>query len=141
MLRLCSQALVDAPAPLQIVAGDDSRDGPGAIEVTDTMVRARLPRFDYAWKDDKTLVIEHKSRRQMVDVNVGLVGASERPSGRAVRQEAHAGHGGDHLRVRASSGRAKLPLRCRRDLAPSRESAVQEIGPDLARASELRQRR
>jgi hypothetical protein len=43
------------------------------IEVTDTMEKARPPRFDYTWKDDKTLVVKYKSRRHMIDVYVGLL--------------------------------------------------------------------
>jgi hypothetical protein len=43
------------------------------VEVTATMDKARPPRFEYEWKNDKTLVVKYKSPRQMVDLYVGLV--------------------------------------------------------------------
>lgn len=33
------------------------------------------PRFDYQWKDDRTLVMHYKSDRGLVDILVGLIKA------------------------------------------------------------------
>lgn len=40
--------------------------------VTKTMPNAHPPRFDYEWKNDKTLVMIYKSQRGLVDLVVGL---------------------------------------------------------------------
>ena len=34
---------------------------------------ARPPRFDYEWKDDKTLIMKYKSHRNLIDFAVGLL--------------------------------------------------------------------
>jgi hypothetical protein len=41
--------------------------------VTQNMERANPPRFGYQWKDDKTLRMQYKSSRGMIDVLVGLI--------------------------------------------------------------------
>jgi len=41
--------------------------------VTDSMSQARPSRFEYNWKDDRTLVIVYKSHRNLMDVMVGLI--------------------------------------------------------------------
>jgi hypothetical protein len=40
---------------------------------TETMKDARPPRFDYEWKDDKTLIMKYKSHRGLIDFLVGLI--------------------------------------------------------------------
>lgn len=40
---------------------------------TKTINNARPPRFDYEWKDDKTLIITYISKRRLIDFMVGLV--------------------------------------------------------------------
>jgi hypothetical protein len=42
-------------------------------EMTRRMERARPPRFDYEWEDDRTLIIHYKSDRGLLDFAVGLV--------------------------------------------------------------------
>lgn len=42
------------------------------VQMTRAMERARPPRFDYEWKNDKTLVMHYKSHRDMADFLVGL---------------------------------------------------------------------
>ena len=42
-------------------------------KVTKTIPKAHPPRFDYEWKDEKTLVMTYKSRRRLVDFLVGLI--------------------------------------------------------------------
>ncbi len=44
-------------------------------KVTKTVPNARppTPRFDYEWKNDKTLLITYKSKRGLVDFLVGLI--------------------------------------------------------------------
>jgi hypothetical protein len=40
---------------------------------TRTVKNARPPRFEYEWKDDKTLIMTYKSARGLIDFLVGLV--------------------------------------------------------------------
>jgi hypothetical protein len=42
-------------------------------QVTKTMKNASPPRFDYEWKDDKTLIMTYKSKRGLIDFLVGLI--------------------------------------------------------------------
>jgi hypothetical protein len=42
-------------------------------EMTRSMQNARPPKFEYEWKDDKTLVMHYKSHRGLLDFVVGLV--------------------------------------------------------------------
>ena len=42
------------------------------LETTRTMQDAKPPRFDYEWKDDKTLIMHYKSHRGLIDFVVGL---------------------------------------------------------------------
>jgi hypothetical protein len=37
------------------------------------MIGADPPRFEYEWKDDKTLVMKYKSKRRLIDFMVGLI--------------------------------------------------------------------
>jgi hypothetical protein len=41
-------------------------------ETTRSLANARPPRFGYAWKDDRTLVMTYKSHRNLIDFLVGL---------------------------------------------------------------------
>ncbi len=41
--------------------------------VTQNIANARPPRFEYRWKNDKTLVMSYKSERGMIDFLMGLV--------------------------------------------------------------------
>jgi hypothetical protein len=41
--------------------------------VTKNIPNARPPRFEYNWKDDRTLIIDYKSHRGMIDIFVGLI--------------------------------------------------------------------
>lgn len=43
------------------------------LETTQTIKDAKPPRFDYEWKDDKTLIMHYKSHRGLIDFLVGLV--------------------------------------------------------------------
>jgi hypothetical protein len=43
------------------------------VDVTASMARARPPRFEYAWRDDKTLIVFYKSHRRLAPLYVGLV--------------------------------------------------------------------
>jgi hypothetical protein len=45
------------------------------VEMTHMMERARPPRFDHEWEDDRTLTIRYKSDRGLLDFAVGLVKA------------------------------------------------------------------
>jgi hypothetical protein len=40
---------------------------------TKNVANARPPRFDYEWKDEKTLVMTYKSQRDLIGIFVGLV--------------------------------------------------------------------
>jgi hypothetical protein len=42
------------------------------VQMTRAMEKARPPRFDYEWKDDKTLIMHYKSQRGLVDFLAGL---------------------------------------------------------------------
>ncbi len=43
------------------------------VEATKKMAGARPPRFEYEWKDDKTLIMKYKSHRNLIDIMVGLI--------------------------------------------------------------------
>lgn len=40
---------------------------------TNTIPNAKPPRFEYEWKDDKTLIMQYNSSRGLIDFFVGLV--------------------------------------------------------------------
>ncbi len=40
---------------------------------TNTIANAKPPRFDYEWKDDKTLIMTYKSPRGLIDLFIGLI--------------------------------------------------------------------
>jgi hypothetical protein len=42
------------------------------VAMTRSMENARPPRFQYEWKDDKTLIMHYKSHRGLIDFVVGL---------------------------------------------------------------------
>lgn len=42
-------------------------------EVTSSMENAHPPRFEYEWKDDRTLIMTYHSKRGLIDLLVGLV--------------------------------------------------------------------
>ena len=41
--------------------------------VTTNIPNAHPPRFEYEWKDDKTLIMKYKSSRGLIDILVGLI--------------------------------------------------------------------
>lgn len=41
--------------------------------VTKNIPNASPPRFEYKWTDDRTLIIDYKSHRGMIDIFVGLI--------------------------------------------------------------------
>ena len=41
--------------------------------ITKTIKNANPPRFDYEWKDDRTLIMNYQSHRGLVDFVVGLI--------------------------------------------------------------------
>jgi len=41
--------------------------------VTRDMENSKPPRFAYKWKDDKTLIIDYKSQRNLIDLFIGLI--------------------------------------------------------------------
>jgi hypothetical protein len=43
------------------------------VKMTQTIENARPPRFEYEWKDDKTLIMHYQSHRGLIDFVVGLV--------------------------------------------------------------------
>lgn len=43
------------------------------VTMTKTLKNARPPRFEYAWRDPKTLIMHYKSHRGLIDFAVGLV--------------------------------------------------------------------
>ena len=43
--------------------------------MTKKMKDAHPPRFDYEWKDDKTMIMHYKSRRGLIDIMIGLIKA------------------------------------------------------------------
>ena len=43
------------------------------VASTRTMANAHPPRFEYEWKDDKTLIMHYKSPRGLIDFMVGLI--------------------------------------------------------------------
>lgn len=42
------------------------------VDSTRTIENASPPRFDYAWKDGRTLVVTYKSKRNLIDLFIGL---------------------------------------------------------------------
>ena len=42
------------------------------VIMTKTIKNANPPRFDFNWKDDKTLIMNYKSKRNLIDMLVGL---------------------------------------------------------------------
>ena len=42
------------------------------VAMTKTIENAHPPRFEYEWKDDKTLIVHYKSDRVLVDFAIGL---------------------------------------------------------------------
>jgi hypothetical protein len=42
------------------------------VQMTRTMEQARPPRFEYEWKDDRTLIMRYLSHRGLIDLMVGL---------------------------------------------------------------------
>ncbi len=43
------------------------------IKTTETIQNAHPPRFEYEWKDEKTLIMKYKSKRDLIDFFVGLI--------------------------------------------------------------------
>ena len=43
------------------------------VQMTATIKNARPPRFDYDWKDERTLIVTYKSFRGLIDLYRGLV--------------------------------------------------------------------
>lgn len=43
------------------------------LAMTRNMANASPPRFEYEWKDDRTLIMTYKSRRGLIDFAVGLI--------------------------------------------------------------------
>ena len=43
------------------------------VMVTNNIPNARPPRFEYEWKDQKTLIMKYKSHRNLIDFLVGLI--------------------------------------------------------------------
>ncbi|MCK4545540.1 heme NO-binding domain-containing protein [candidate division WOR-3 bacterium] len=43
------------------------------VTTTKNMPDAHPPRFEYEWKDDKTLIMKYKSERNLIDIFVGLI--------------------------------------------------------------------
>lgn len=43
------------------------------VDLTRTIPNARPPRFEYEWKDDRTLIMIYKSHRGLIDFAVGIV--------------------------------------------------------------------
>ena len=42
-------------------------------KVTKNIPNALPPRFEYEWKNDKTLILKYKSKRGLIDILLGLV--------------------------------------------------------------------
>jgi hypothetical protein len=42
------------------------------VQMTRSMANAKPPRFDYEWKNDKTLLMHYKSHRGLMDFMIGL---------------------------------------------------------------------
>jgi hypothetical protein len=42
-------------------------------ELTKNIPDATPPRFDYQWKDDKTLIMTYKSKRGLIEIMVGII--------------------------------------------------------------------
>ncbi|MBN2027139.1 MAG: heme NO-binding domain-containing protein [Actinobacteria bacterium] len=43
------------------------------VKSTRNIENARPPRFEYAWQDDRTLIMTYKSPRGLIDICVGLI--------------------------------------------------------------------
>lgn len=43
------------------------------VSATQHIENARPPRFDYEWKDEKTMIMHYKSKRGLIDFLVGLI--------------------------------------------------------------------
>lgn len=43
------------------------------VDMTATIPNAHPPRFNYVWETPNTLLVEYKSRRNLIDIYVGLV--------------------------------------------------------------------
>jgi len=43
------------------------------VDTTKTIKNAHPPRFEYEWKDDKTLIMKYKSKRGLIDFMVGII--------------------------------------------------------------------
>lgn len=43
------------------------------VNTTETINNAQPPRFEYEWKDNKTLIMKYKSKRDLIDFMVGLI--------------------------------------------------------------------
>lgn len=43
------------------------------VASTKSIPGANPPRFEYEWKDEKTLIMKYKSRRSLIDLMVGLI--------------------------------------------------------------------
>ena len=42
------------------------------VDMTESIQNAHPPRFDYEWKDERTLIMKYKSKRNLMDFAVGL---------------------------------------------------------------------
>jgi hypothetical protein len=43
------------------------------LAVTRNIQDAHPPRFEYEWKDERTLIIEYQSKRELIDLLIGLI--------------------------------------------------------------------
>jgi len=43
------------------------------VNTTETLKNVNPPRFEYEWKDTKTLIMKYKSKRGLIDFMVGLI--------------------------------------------------------------------
>jgi hypothetical protein len=43
------------------------------VTMTETIPNASPPRFDYKWEDAKSLIVTYKSKRNLIDIYIGLV--------------------------------------------------------------------
>jgi len=43
------------------------------LSATESLKDCRPPRFEYEWKDAKTLIMKYKSKRGLIDIMVGLI--------------------------------------------------------------------
>jgi len=42
------------------------------VNMTQTIANAHPPRFNYKWEDENTLIVEYDSKRNMIDIYIGL---------------------------------------------------------------------